>query len=317
MNLKFGICGTGDISTAFMKSAKELDLEVHSVMQRNLEKAKNFSLLHKIPAYYDDLDKMLESDIDIVYVGLPNSLHYETAKTCLMKGKHVLLEKPVTIYKNQFEELIELAQKHHVYLLEVDRVEHLSAYKQIKKIIQNDYSMIQVDYCKRSRRYDAYLNGELPHIFDREYGGGAMYDLGVYALHFIVGLAGKPQSISYTMEKGKGNVDMYGVLSMTYKNFIASITVSKVSHGESRVVIQSDQYKIISNTPPSILSEVKLYKDNKETIYSMKENSFTMFLREAIRIMNEKDETEYQRLTNKSKEVIALLNEILVDYIDQ
>ena len=49
----------------------------------------------------------------------------------------------------------------------------------------------------------------------------------------------------------------------------------------------------------------------------MKENSFTMFLREAIRIMNEKDETEYQRLTNKSKEVIALLNEILVDYIDQ
>lgn len=316
MTLKYAICGTGDISAAFMKSAHELDMQVEAVMQRNLEKAKNFALNHQISHYYDSLEEMLESDVDVVYVGLPNSLHYETAKKCLLKGKHVLLEKPVTIYAREFEELVEIAKQHHVYVLEVDRVENLSAYQWIREHVDHDFEMIQIDYCKRSRKYDDYLKGNMPNVFNREFGGGAMYDLGVYALHFLVGIAGKPLEMSYKMKKGRGNVDMSGILTMSYPNFIASITVGKTSHGDSRVLIQADKYRISSNYGPSILSEIRYYQDGKEEIINMKENSFTAFLKKAIHVITTQDELEYEKMTKKSLQVIQLLEEILVTYVD-
>jgi predicted dehydrogenase len=308
--MKIGICGTGDISHAFMKSATELDLQVISVLQRDIEKARSFANRYSIQAF-DDFDMFIKA-VDIVYIGLPNHLHYEYAKKSILARKHVLLEKPVTTKYVEFEELIELANKENVYILEVDRVEHLSAYQLIKKECQNA-NMIQIDFCKRSRRYDDYLSGELPHIFDIKCGGGALYDLGVYALHFVIGLLGMPKVYNYVPMIGKGKTDMAGVLLIQYDSCIVNISLSKISHGDSKVLIHGNEFQIRSESAPSRLESIKIKRNNEIKNYDFNENNFSCFLKKAIEIINEKNEVEYKRLTEKSLKVIKLLDNIYKD----
>ena len=308
--MKIGICGTGDISHLFMKSANELKLEVKAVYHREKIKAQRFAEEYLIQFYFDNLNDFLLSDFDTVYVGLPNQLHYETAKKCILLNKNVLLEKPVTLRLKEFEELIQLAQQHHVFLLEVDRVEHLPAYQIIKEKIQK-IDMIQIDYCKRSRRYDDYLNGNLPHIFDRECGGGALYDLGVYALHFVIGILDIPIEYNYTALIGRGNVDMAGILVMKYKNCIVNVSLSKISHGESRVLIHGNEVQIKSNSAPSLLRGINIINKDGTNYYDTKDNNFTCFLKKAVLIINNNDIEEYHRLTQKSIKVIEIIDNII------
>lgn len=313
--MRIGVLGTGDISVSFMESATSLDLNVVAVMQRNLEKAKAFQEKYQLAYAFDQLDDLLEV-VDLVYVGLPNGLHYEVAKKCLEHNKHVFLEKPVTTYKKEFEELLKIADAHNVYVLEVDRIEFTKAYQIIKSYMDRKIDFFQLDFYKRSRRYDDYLNGDLPNVFNREMTGGAMYDLGVYCLHFLVGLKGMPKNLHYTFEKGRGGVDMKGILALEYEDCLASMVVGKVSHGISQVLIHGDQIQILSHSAPTILKGLQVMEANDTKQYETEENAFTAFVKNAMEIITQIDETRYKAQSEKSLMVMELLDKILVDYID-
>lgn len=304
--MKIGIIGTGDISRAFLKSAHELKLDAVSVLSRKKATAEAFAEANGMKNAFDQINDFLAT-VDLVYVGLPNSLHYETAKTCLLNGKHVLLEKPLVLHYEEYEELLEIAADHEVMILEVDRVSYLPNYRRIKETINDTLRLIQVDFCKQSRRYLDYQNGELPHIFDARYGGGALYDLGVYGLHFIVGLLGEPKQINYICQKGRGGVDMTGILTLVYPTCLASITLSKISHGQSKVLLQGENFNIVSNTAPSRLIDLKISKNNQMNQYNDDIDNFTHYLKHAIEIIQKNDRFEYQRQSEKSKLVLKLL----------
>lgn len=307
IRMKIGIIGTGDISCEMMKSAEELQLEVVSVLSRKKETAHKFASQFNIKHAFDSIDLFLKSELDIVYIGLPNSLHYEYAKQCLKNGKHVLLEKPLVLNYEQYEELLAIAHRQHVFILEVDRVNNLPNYHRIKEIIDEKAKIIQIDFSKQSRRYADYCKGELPHIFDAHYGGGALYDLGVYALHFVVGLMGEPTDLDYRCQRGRGGVDMSGILWLEYPHCLVNITLSKISHGESRVVIQGENYKIISDSAPSRLIHLIVDKNNERKEYNDETSNFTHFLRKAIQMIEKNDVDEYKQQTEKSKSVLKLL----------
>ena len=66
--------------------------------------------------YTTDLDKFLNDEkIDVVYIGLPNALHYEYAMKALKHGKHVILEKPFTVHYDESKKLIDYAKKHKLF----------------------------------------------------------------------------------------------------------------------------------------------------------------------------------------------------------
>jgi hypothetical protein len=64
------------------------------------------------------LTMLLDKDVDIIYVGTPNTSHYNDAMAALQAGKHCLLEKPATLNAGQWKTLSELAKSKKLFLME-------------------------------------------------------------------------------------------------------------------------------------------------------------------------------------------------------
>ena len=110
--MKLGILGTGMIVKDLLTTINKLKIESISILGTEQTKkettilAKQYHLDH---CYYD-YDEMLRSEIDTVYVALPNHLHFSFAKKALLKGKHVIMEKPITSNVKELEELKEIKE---------------------------------------------------------------------------------------------------------------------------------------------------------------------------------------------------------------
>ena len=124
--MKLGILGTGMIVKDLLTTINKLKIESISILGTEQTKkettilAKQYHLDH---CYYD-YDEMLRSEIDTVYVALPNHLHFSFAKKALLKGKHVIMEKPITSNVKELEELKEIAQENDLIILEAVNILH-------------------------------------------------------------------------------------------------------------------------------------------------------------------------------------------------
>ena len=103
-------------------------------------------------------------------------------------------------------------------------------------------------------------------MFDPEKAGGALMDLGLYNLHYVLGLFGKPENVKYYANIER-NIDTSGVLIMKYKNFSAMCVCAKDSEGERIGVIQGSEGKIVSEEAPGLVGKVtlKLYDGTTES----------------------------------------------------
>lgn len=112
--IRWGIIGVGDVcevksGPAFYKSP---DSQLLAVMRRDRQKAQAFALRHQVPHFYDDAEAMLaNADIDAIYIATPPAYHKAYALAALAAGKHVYIEKPVTLNAAECDEIIAALQK--------------------------------------------------------------------------------------------------------------------------------------------------------------------------------------------------------------
>ena len=119
--MKLGIVGNGFIVKTFLEMARGIEnLEIVSicVREKSLELGKELADKYGIQRVFTSYEEFLEDEIDTVYIGIINNLHYEYAKTAIEKGKHIWCEKPFTRTAEEARELFDLAEKNNVYLLE-------------------------------------------------------------------------------------------------------------------------------------------------------------------------------------------------------
>ncbi len=90
--LRLGILGTGKIVQEFLPHLTELDFESVSILStpRSVERAERLVAQYHIGRCVTDYDEMLQSEVDAIYVALPNHLHFSFAKRALEHGKHVI-----------------------------------------------------------------------------------------------------------------------------------------------------------------------------------------------------------------------------------
>ena len=126
--------------------------------------------------------------------------------------------------------------------------------------------LVQSQYSQYSSRYDAFKRGEILPVFDPQKAGGALMDLGLYNLHYVLGLFGKPENVKYYANLER-KIDTSGVLMMEYENFNAMCVCAKDSEGERIGVIQGSKGKIISEEAPGLVGKVtlKLYDGTTES----------------------------------------------------
>ena len=241
--MKLAVLGTGKIVQEFLPMISEIEkVELVAILStpRSLEKAKELQTSYHIKKVYTDYSELLADEaIDTVYVALPNHLHYSYTKEALLHGKHVICEKPFTLRLAELQELVELAKKKQLILIEAITNQYLNNYLQIKEDIQKigKIKIVTCNYSQYSSRYDAFKEGKILPAFDPKKGGGALMDINIYNIHLVVGLFGKPQQVTYLANIQHG-IDTSGVLLLDYADFKVACIGAKDSSAEIRSVIQ-------------------------------------------------------------------------------
>ncbi|WP_026749163.1 Gfo/Idh/MocA family protein [Leptotrichia trevisanii] len=268
--MKLGIVGSGMIVQEFLPSLVKLEgLEIVGMQgtKASIGKVEEICEKYGIPKFTDDFDELCEFGIDTVYIAVPNFLHFEFCKKTLEKGLNVIVEKPMTTNYEEAKKLSDLAKEKKLFLFEAITTLYFENYKKIKEWIGKigDVKLVQSQYSQYSSRYDAFKKGEILPVFDPQKAGGALMDLGLYNLHYVLGLFGKPENVKYYANIEK-NIDTSGVLMMKYEKFNAMCVCAKDSEGERIGVIQGSEGKIVSEEAPGLVGKVtlKLYDGTTE-----------------------------------------------------
>ncbi|MBO6159427.1 MAG: Gfo/Idh/MocA family oxidoreductase [Firmicutes bacterium] len=333
--MKLAFIGTGKIIQDALGAVTPIkNLEKTAVFARphSIQKARDLADQHNIPEVYTDYQELLANTAaDTVYIGLINSAHYPYAKEALLHGKNVILEKPLTGYYDQAEELFALAKEKGLFVLEAITIMHGEFFYEMKKNVAKlgPIRMVLGNYSQYSSRYDAYLQGEIPHAFDPAFYGGALFDINIYNIYYCVGLFGLPKSVSYFANFGPNRIDTSGTIVLAYDGFTASLTGAKDSDSPCFVSVQGEKGWMHLNGKPNTATLLKtVYADpeNKETVRdaagamvrpvlsqeyeeSPAFHRMTPEFEDFTRIIDEKDYAEADRLAAISLQVMKVLEE--------
>lgn len=141
MALRWGIASADRISHDFVNSLSTLsddDHQVVAVTARDLDHAKKFAERFDIAKAYQGYQALAEDpDVEVAYIGGLNPQHYEVALLMLEHGKHVLLERPMTMTEKQSRKLIAYAELKKLFLLEGIWSRFFPAYQYMKRQISS------------------------------------------------------------------------------------------------------------------------------------------------------------------------------------
>jgi len=213
------------------------------VGSRNAEKAASFAEKYGIEKSYGSYDALLEDpSIDVVYIATPHSHHAELILKSLEYGKHVLSEKAITMNNNQLTQAMKLAEDKKLVLAEAMVIYHMPLYHKLKAIAQEGslgkLKMIQVSFGS--------LKEEDPtnRFFNKNLAGGALLDIGIYALSFTrFFLTSQPHEIHTTMnfyETGvdeqsgiilKNDHDELAIISLTFRAKMPKLGIVAFENG--------------------------------------------------------------------------------------
>ena len=274
--MNVGVIGSGFIVPVFIEESKRYkDYHLRGIWGRHIEKLAKFA--SEFEYVTTDLEELLSDDkIDVVYIALPNGLHFEYALNALKHNKHVILEKPFTVRLKEAKKLVKLAKEKNLIIFEAITTEYNPDFIKSKKFVSKlgDIKMIEANFSQYSRRYERFKNKENVPVFDYKLAGGALLDLNVYNIRYISSIFGKPKKVKYYPNIIK-NVDTSGVLVLDYGSFKATSIAAKDSGSLSHVTIQGDKGYLKCNTTASRCGNFTLKLNNEDAVnYGIEDSEF-------------------------------------------
>lgn len=311
--MKFGILGTGMIVKMLLRTIHTLDFEkiyvlgTEATRKETEEIAKNYGF----DKCFYDYDELLTSDVDTIYVALPNHLHYSFTKKALEANKHVICEKPFTSNYKELKDLIRIANERKLILVEAMNIHYHPTYIALKDELKlvGSIKIISMNYSQYSSRYNAFKEGIIMPAFDYKKSGGALMDINVYNIHFIVGLFGKPNSIHYQANI-EHQIDTSGILTMDYGDFKVSCIGAKDCKAPIISTIQGDLGVIQINKPANQFTTFDIINNQGEIItkeYDIQFDRLHYEFQEFIEIIHTKD---YDKC-NKMLEISSICSELM------
>ena len=242
--LNFVTVGRNFIVDKFMAAANQIDgISFYGAYSRNEADGLAFAQKYGADKVFTDLESLCrDENVDFVYIANPNKFHKDFSVTLLNAKKHVLCEKPAATNARDFREMAECADKNGVILMEAMVPPHSRAFAKIRELLPKLGKIRQVtfSFCQYSSRYDKFKNGIVENAFRRELEGGALMDIGIYPLHFMHMLFGKPLSVTGFTDIFDGSIDAHGTVLLKYDGMIGEIIYSKIADGSLKSEIQGE-----------------------------------------------------------------------------
>ena len=312
--MKLGIVGAGLIVHTLLEFIHELDIDLLAISATPAEKEKLLEMQkeHGFRYVYTDIADLLSNDeVDTVYLGVNNHLHYTFAKMALQAGKHIILEKPFTSNARQAENLIKMVEERNLMIFEAISTIYNPNFLEIRKLLPTigKIKIVTLNYTQYSSRYDAFRRGEILPAFDYKKSGGALMDLNIYNIHFIVRLFGKPNDVNY-MANIEYNVDTSGILTMDYGDFKAVLIGSKDTGCPFINGVQGIDGNIYTSSPMFTLTHFEYQLNKQEPVhYNLIGTDHRMKpeFTEVLRVFNERDYQTNREMLKHSLNVMEVV----------
>ena len=268
--LCLGTIGSGSIVHTILDQVNVTDgIRLTAVYSRTEEKGRQVAAEYGADRVYTDLDAFLaDEEMNTVYIASPNLLHYEQTRKTLLAGKHVICEKPFCTKADQARELTALAKEKRLFLADAVPTAFLPNLEVLKRELPKvgKVRLVLGNYSQYSSRYDLVLQGEVPNVFNPEYGGGCLMDINFYNVYLNAALFGKPLSSVYYPNRCGELADTSGVLIMQYDGFVSSSAGAKDTWGVNYFQIEGEKGHIYIRDGSNGLAEIRVVtKDSEET----------------------------------------------------
>lgn len=189
--IRWGLLSTANINRRVIPAIREAKQgELVAVASRNLEKARQYAKKWEIPTVFGSYQEMLDSGaVDAVYISLPNHLHAEWSIKAMQAGVHVLCEKPFAITIEQVDTMIATKQQTGMVLAEAFMYRHHPQTRKAGELVQAG-KLGEISLVRGTFDF-AFENRENVRLVP-EWGGGCLWDVGVYPLSFAQYIFGGP-----------------------------------------------------------------------------------------------------------------------------
>jgi len=270
--ISWGVMGCGYIANKFVKALMTCQgSKLHAVASTSAERAKTFADTYHVKTWYDNYEALVKDhEIDIIYIANTNNFHFESIKLCLNNNRAVLCEKPFAINAKQAEEVIKLARKKDVFLMEGMWSRFLPVLKKVREIILNgEIGVIQNLTGSFEVKSNTGLEGR--HL-NNKLGGGALLDVGIYPISIACYLLNeKPDRVIGDAEIGQTGVDESSSYTIDFPHDITAVlksSISKEGSKEFHIIGTKGQITI----PFFWRAETFILTNNKgeETIHTLK-----------------------------------------------
>lgn len=324
--IKLGTIGTSWITEQYIEAAQNSGKwELTYVQSRNINKAQTIVDKFGSGTAIDSVEEMVEkSDLTAIYIASPNSLHFEHAKLAVLNKKHAIVEKPSFSNLAEWDEINALAKENGVYVIEAARHIQTKTYKHLKSLIDYKQNAKQYPFLganlnigQYSSKYDQYQqglkeDGSIPNVFNPDFAGGSLYDIGIYPLYVAVDLFGKPQKSMMNVVKGANDIDLFNHAILEYDGFNISIFNSKAVHSvlHSEFYFDNELIKVNNITDIDTI-EVISKSDSKVLDLSYPvENPMDDEVVAFAEMINENNDAAYNDLTTLSRDVLEVITEL-------
>ena len=264
--LNWAILGTGTIANEMAVIMQKHGRPAYAVGNRTYEKAQAFGEKYGIQKVYTDFQEMFtDPDVDVIYIATPHNKHFEFMKRALENGKHILVEKAITLNSAELDETMALAKEKGLVMAEAMTIYHMPLYKKLREIIDagtlGKVNLLTMNFGS-FKEYD-----ENNRFFNRSLAGGAMLDIGVYALSFVRWfLDSKPdQLLSQVRTAPTGIDEQSGLLLTNQEGQMATVMLSLRSKQPKRGMISCEKgYIEIMEYPRAAVAKIT-YTDTGKT----------------------------------------------------
>ena len=246
--LRVGIIGTGWIAEKAAITLRGLtECEAYAVGSRTKERAEAFAKEWGISKVFGSYSELInDRDVDLVYVATPHSHHYDVTREALLAGKPCLVEKAFMANFRQAKEIVNLARKSKVFLAEAI----WTRYQPVVKMVRDLIDSCRIGTPRLVTATLGYSMGEKPRIMRPDLCGGALLDLGVYALNFVrMFFPADIVSMESQCVKSKTGMDLTNAISLVLSDgMLCNLQSSAACVGDNiGVIAGTDGNLIIDN----------------------------------------------------------------------
>jgi predicted dehydrogenase len=253
-DLRWGILSTADIARTKVIPGlrRAARCEVVAIASREGGRARQVAAELGIPTAHDSYEALLaDPDVDAVYIPLPNHLHAEWTIAAARAGKHVLCEKPLAMTAADAERMAAAADEAGVVLMEAFMYRHHPSWVAVRELVAEG----RIGRLVAVQSWFSYYNDDPANIRNiREFGGGALFDIGCYNVNLSRLLfGGEPRRVEASISRDPASgVDILTSGILEFETGVATFTCTTRAETDQRVHVYGTSGRLAVEIPFNI-----------------------------------------------------------------